>query len=78
MPAIKCESDVKAKRRMQRQVAREKCITLKGHRLNIGQRLDAARGQELGKQTDRREQLHIGIVESELNEHRSCSTIDPV
>ena len=51
---------------------------MKRHRLNLGQRLDATCGQELGKQTDRREQLHVGIVESELNEYCSCSAVEPV
>ena len=34
-------------------------------------------GEELRDDEHRGEELNIGIVESDVNDHRSCSMIDP-
>jgi hypothetical protein len=52
-------------------------LTLKGQRIETRLCLEATRGQDLCQKCACSEQLGIGIVESELNEHSSRSTIDP-
>ena len=51
--------------------------TEEGDGLEARVRMDTARRQNLDEQSDCREQLHVGIEHTEIDEHRSCLTIDP-
>ena len=62
---------VKGKRRRKRR------LTLEGQRVETGLCLQATRRQDLCQQCACREQLDIGIVDRELNENSSGSTVDP-
>ena len=53
-------------------------VTLERDRLKRGLSFNATRRQELSEQEHRGEQLHVRIVESELDDHRACLSIDPV
>ena len=39
---------------------------------------DTTSGEEFNKKSDRSEHLHIWIVQTDLNKHSSCLTIDPL